>query len=132
MSRVALAWCRAYTAAAPPEARDRRREEIESFVWESRDAGVRSRRVAAGAIKGAVDDLRWIQSERSRADLAPLSATIGGSAMIAGVLMLMTFLLTLVSEDGAVATIAAWLPGAAVIVLVVTYVDRIRHRNKGS
>ena len=131
MSRLALAWCRAYTAAVPANARERRREEIESFVWESRDAGVGARRVALGAVKGAVDDLRWIQHERSRATLSPISATIGGSAAIAGVLMLVTFVLSLLDHEG-IGAIAAWIPGAAVIVLVVAYVDRVRHRNKGS
>ena len=82
MTRVVAAWCRAYTTLVPADARDRRREEIDSFVWEAKEAGLSTRRVFLGALKGAVDDLHWCQTQRSRASLLPVSATIRGSTAI--------------------------------------------------
>lgn len=128
MSRAVIAWCRAYTTIVPEDARDRRREEITSFVWEAKDAGLKDRRVFFGAMKGAVDDLRWCQAQRSRASLLPVSATIGGSTAIAGLLILVTYVGTWFVEDSGFVLRA--MPLVALVVLLVAYINRVRDRSK--
>ena len=125
MSRLATAWCRAYTTMVPADPRARRREEIESFVWEARSAGLSGLRIVIGAIKGAFDDLRWCRAERARANLVPVSATPAGSTAIAGGLIGLTYVGRAFFDD------AAALRGssiAAVVVLIVGYVTRFRAR----
>lgn len=57
--RVVTRWCSIYSALAPPPARDRRRAEIASHVWESQVCGVSSRRVLGALVRGVPSDLVW-------------------------------------------------------------------------
>ena len=56
-------WTRLYTLGLPPELRDRRRDEIESDLWESVQAGRTDATLAwqiwARLIGGLADDLGW-------------------------------------------------------------------------
>jgi len=57
------AWTRLYTVGLPPELRDRRRDEIESDLWESVQDGRKDTTLAwqiwARLIGGLADDLGW-------------------------------------------------------------------------
>lgn len=55
-------WCVVYTALAPRPARDRRRQEIRSHLWESAARGQSSRAVLSAAMRGMGDDLLWAAS----------------------------------------------------------------------
>jgi hypothetical protein len=52
-------WCIAYTAMATPPARERRRGEICSHLWESERAALKSGAVLFAAMRGALHDLGW-------------------------------------------------------------------------
>jgi hypothetical protein len=60
---AARVWTRLYTLGLPPELCDRRRDEIESDLWESVQAGRTDARLAwqiwARLIGGLADDLGW-------------------------------------------------------------------------
>jgi hypothetical protein len=58
-SRVVWGWCLTYTAVAPPSARQRRRGEIRSHLWESEDAGLPPWAVLLAAVRGVLADLGW-------------------------------------------------------------------------
>ena len=57
------AWTRVYTLGLPPELRDRRRDEIESDLWESVQDGRTNAGLAwqiwARLVGGLADDLGW-------------------------------------------------------------------------
>ena len=55
-------WCLAYTTLTPAEARQRRRSEIRSHLWESAHAGVSARAVAFAAVRGLLSDVTWMVS----------------------------------------------------------------------
>jgi len=61
-SRVAWAWCVAYTAIATPGARERRRGELRNHLWESEHAGIAGVAVALASLRGAASDLLWALS----------------------------------------------------------------------
>lgn len=103
-SRLVWTWCVAYTAMATPMARERRRGELRSHLWESEHAGIPGVAVAYAALRGLACDLVWALSSgiprlgRSFATptpyvaLAPLfplqgwlvsAATVGATAHIA-------------------------------------------------
>ena len=56
-------WTRLYTCGLPPDLRDRRRDEVESDLWESVQDGHSDRALAwhlwGRLIGGLVDDLGW-------------------------------------------------------------------------
>jgi hypothetical protein len=58
-SRWVWLWCLAYTTLTPAAARQRRREEIRSHLWESTAAGLPAKAIAWAAVRGAVHDLTW-------------------------------------------------------------------------
>jgi len=58
-TRVAWAWCLAYTALATREQRTRRRDEIRIHLWESRDAGAGVWQTLRATSAGMIDDLSW-------------------------------------------------------------------------
>jgi hypothetical protein len=58
-TKLVWVWCVAYTAAATPVARERRRGEIRSHLWESEHAALPPAYVAAAAIRGMLHDLGW-------------------------------------------------------------------------
>jgi hypothetical protein len=60
-------WCVAFTATLPREARQRRRDEMRSHLWESREAGLASRSVGWATVRGAADDLLWAVGQWGRA-----------------------------------------------------------------
>ena len=126
-SRLVLGWCRVYTAAAPHDARERRRAEVSSLVFESRSAGVGGRRLLLGAMAGCVDDVRWCGWERELADLPPVSMTVDGAVVIAAVLAFTAYALSLLRVQ------ALPLVAGASAVLALAYgragvVRRRRHR----
>lgn len=94
-----LAWCALYTLAVPAHARDRRREELASHVWEAlAETGGhwRSRAVLfASTVVGAFDDVRWCDQIRAAHGLPGVLATalLGqvGSTTIAGVSVLAAY-----------------------------------------
>lgn len=96
---LTLAWCALYTLSVPAHARDRRREELASHVWEAlADTGGRGRSRAvlvASTIAGAVDDVRWCDQIRTSHGLPGILATalLGqvGSTTIAGVSVLVAY-----------------------------------------
>lgn len=55
-------WCLAYTGLTPAEARQRRRSEIRSHLWESAHAGLSTRAVAFAALRGLLSDVTWTLS----------------------------------------------------------------------
>jgi urease accessory protein UreF len=61
------AWCLAFTATLPREARQRRRDEMRSHLWESREAGLATRSVGWASLRGAADDVLWAISQWARA-----------------------------------------------------------------
>lgn len=61
-SRLVWSWCVAYTALATPPARERRRGELRSHLWESEHAGVPGVAVALGWLRGIASDLLWALS----------------------------------------------------------------------
>lgn len=73
-------WTRLYTSGLPATARERRREEIESDLWESLhdpegQAGlVLATSMIGRAACGALDDLRWRATHTPRRTLAAASA----------------------------------------------------------
>ena len=83
------AWTWAYTCGLAPLARDRRRAEIESDLWESlhddmgSDAGLVGH-ILERLVRGAFDDLRWRVEQPSLTDRR-LQATflIGTTALVA-------------------------------------------------
>lgn len=58
-SRAAWRWCVTYTSLAPRSARERRRGEIRSHLWESERAGLAGVAVLLAALRGALHDLGW-------------------------------------------------------------------------
>lgn len=127
MSRAVLAWCRAYTAVVPEDARARRRDEIESHLWDARAAGVHRRAVVLAALRGAADDLRWCSDERRRAGLAPVVFGTAGSSAIAVALMALAYLLSIDPQDR-----FEWsdvvLPRIAAVVVALSLLDRVHRR----
>jgi len=58
-SQVVWVWCVAYTAVATVPARERRRGEIRSHLWESERAPLSPGAVVLAAVRGALSDLGW-------------------------------------------------------------------------
>jgi len=52
-------WCLVYTALTPTRARESRRAELQSHLWESEHAGLAPRAVAWAAMRGALHDVTW-------------------------------------------------------------------------
>ena len=61
-TRAVWVWCVAYTALATPPARERRRGELRSHLWESEHAAMPAARIALAALRGVVSDLNWALS----------------------------------------------------------------------
>ena len=114
-------WLWLYTASVPSGSRDRRRDELASHLWEARSAGVTTCRLAAEALRGAVDDLRWCRDERERAGWAPILIAPVGSTVIAGICIVATYLASLDSPLHPPKTVL--LPRFAAVLLVVSFVD---------
>ena len=121
MRTLADLWVWVYTAAAPPGSRDRRRDELASHLWEARSAGVTERRLAAEALRGGVDDLRWCRDERERAGWAPILISPVGSTAIAGICIVATYAISLDSVLHLPKLVL--LPRLAAVLLVVSFVD---------
>lgn len=133
--RVVLLWCALYTLAVPFGERERRREEVTSYVWESVSAwgpGLRVRLgLVAATVRGAVDDLVWCSEVRAARGMRPLvaQALLGqvGATVIAGVAMTTTYVLGLSDSEpfpalrNAVALVAA-------AVTVMSLADRAARR----
>jgi hypothetical protein len=93
--RLAIAvvrlWTRLYTWRTPPQARDRRLEEIESDLWESgRDDDADRRRLPADVVLrlvlGIPDDLAWRidqSNDSGRSRRFRLALTLAGAAAVA-------------------------------------------------
>lgn len=56
---VVWRWCVAYTALTPKEARERRRQEMRSHLWESSRAGESAAALLGAALRGLGSDLSW-------------------------------------------------------------------------
>jgi hypothetical protein len=58
-SRLVWAWCVAYTTVATPPARERRRGEIRSHLWESEHLLLPAVAVVLAGLRGVLHDLGW-------------------------------------------------------------------------
>jgi len=58
-SQLVWAWCVAYTAVATVPARERRRGEIRSHLWESEHQPLPGAAIVLAAVRGVVHDLGW-------------------------------------------------------------------------
>ena len=58
-SRIVWVWCVAYTTVATPPARERRRGEIRSHLWESEHLPLPATSVVLAAARGLLHDLGW-------------------------------------------------------------------------
>ena len=58
-SRMVWAWCVCYTAVATLPARERRRGEIRSHLWESEHQPLPGAAVVLAALRGVLHDLGW-------------------------------------------------------------------------
>ena len=58
-SRAVWVWCVAYTAIATVPARDRRRGEIRSHLWESEHQPLSPASVTLAALRGLLHDVGW-------------------------------------------------------------------------
>ena len=58
-SRAVWVWCVAYTAVATVPARDRRRGEIRSHLWESEHLPLPAVAVVLAAVRGVLHDVGW-------------------------------------------------------------------------
>ena len=121
-------WLWLYTAAVPPGSRDRRRDELASHLSEARSAGVTERRLAAEALRGGVDDLRWCRDERERAGWAPILISPVGSTAIAGICIVATYLMSL--DSALHLPKLVFVPRLAAILLVMSFVDSAWRRRR--
>jgi hypothetical protein len=95
--RIAVAvvrvWTRMYTWQLPELARDRRRAEIESDLWESQHDAANGSDLALGLIVrlvlGIVDDVRWRAEQVSAAPprRRVLAVSVGAAVLLACVLL---------------------------------------------
>ncbi len=127
MSRAVLAWCNLYTAVAPPPARQRRREELASHLWEATEAGFTRLQLLRGAARGVIDDVRWCALERRLAGLPPVIFGPNGSTALAGLLMALTYALALANVNDAIYESVAVVAAA---VLAVSFTDRVVRRRR--
>jgi len=58
-SRIVWVWCVAYTAVATVPARERRRGEIRSHLWESEQLPLSPAAVVLAMARGVLQDLGW-------------------------------------------------------------------------
>jgi len=58
-SRIVWVWCVAYTAIATVPARQRRRGEIRSHLWESEHLPLSPSAVVLAAVRGVAHDVGW-------------------------------------------------------------------------
>jgi len=58
-TRLVWVWCVAYTAVATPPARERRRGEMRSHLWESEHAALPPIAVVLAAARGVAHDVGW-------------------------------------------------------------------------
>lgn len=129
--RLVLRWCQLYTLAVPPLERERRRAEMASHIADSFAAsgsGARARRrVVCQCLAGAVDDLAWCNDVRTNAGQRGLVAAtfLGslGSSAIAGMAMVMAFLLSL-TDGSPYPTLKTLALAVAAAVTVVSLADR--------
>ncbi|MGH9308181.1 MAG: hypothetical protein ACRD1U_02320 [Vicinamibacterales bacterium] len=88
---VVRAWTRVYTSGMESAAREPRRAEIESDLWEHQHAGREGARLALEMIGrlllGAPDDVRWRIEQMS-----PVSRVTRGIALGAGLLLVIVSL----------------------------------------
>jgi hypothetical protein len=61
-TRLVWIWCLAYTAVATPPARERRRGELRSHLWESEHMALPAAAVALAAMRGTAHDITWALS----------------------------------------------------------------------
>jgi hypothetical protein len=61
-TRIVWGWCVAYTVLATQPARERRRGEIRSHLWESEHAALPAVAVSLSAIRGVAADIGWAMS----------------------------------------------------------------------
>ena len=59
-TRVCWRWCRVYTAVTPAGARERRRLEIYSHLWESEGAALPGGAVLLASVRGSAADIGWV------------------------------------------------------------------------
>jgi hypothetical protein len=58
-SLIAWGWCVTYTAITPRAARERRRGEVRSHLWESEHADLPGIAVVLAALRGLLHDIGW-------------------------------------------------------------------------
>jgi len=58
-SHLVWVWCVAYTTVATPTARERRRGEIRSHLWESERLPLPATAVVLAAVRGLLHDVGW-------------------------------------------------------------------------
>lgn len=63
-ARVVRAWARAYTAGLAPTPREARRAEIESDLWEHREAGGSATAILGRCARGMAADIAWRRGAR--------------------------------------------------------------------
>lgn len=114
---LAATWCDLYCTAVPSDDAARRREEYRAHLADACEAGVGSIPLVAGALLGAIDDVRWCDEARRAAGRRSLAAELvlgrDGAVVTVMVLMVAAFIASLTP----VASMPFALTAAAVLVL---------------
>lgn len=131
---LAATWCDLYCAAVPADDAARRREEYRAHLADACDAGVGSIPLVTGALRGAIDDVRWCDEARRAAGRRPLAAELvlgrDGAVVTVMVLMVAASVASL-TPSSEVAAMPFVLTAAAVLVLSriwALHLRRVRRR----
>ena len=81
-ARAAWLWCLLYTWPVPAAARERRRGELYSHLWEHEAAGLGGWPLVSSTLRGAFDDLTWSLARGGPAVLSAPGTWVGLAASL--------------------------------------------------